>query len=64
MTHAAKQTAIDVARDNGIKTDAPRMIDADHGAPCFEIMPGLIVYEDEPDCVCSVEWRADRFIPG
>lgn len=64
--HPAKRTAVETAKLNRLDEATPRMIDTDYAKrfPCYQVIPGIVVYEDEPDCVCSVEAREGRFIPA
>jgi hypothetical protein len=62
--HKALKFAIETALDNGYQCDGIRYRDASFAEqfPCYLIAPGLVVYEDEPDCVVSVGADENRFI--
>lgn len=60
----AELFATEIARENGWHGPVTRVLDTEFPQcfPCYVITPGLVVYEDEPDCVVSVENRPGRFI--
>lgn len=63
MTQTAEQTAREVAAENKIAGSFRRVLDSHYdNAPAIEIMAGLVVYEDEPDCVVSCGNETGRWL--
>lgn len=47
-----------------IPDGAPHLIDTAYGAACYIISDGIVVYDDEPDCVVVVSpGHPGRFVP-
>jgi hypothetical protein len=67
--HPAQAFAAEVAKENGFTVEPKRLLDTSYPAnyPCYAIAltetSGLVVYEDEPDCVVSVMNEPGRFEP-
>lgn len=62
--HPALDFAIETANENGYTANPARLLDKHfpESYPCYEITPGLVVYEDEPNTVVSVQWKPGRFV--
>jgi hypothetical protein len=66
--HRAQKYARRVARDNGYDPEqVARFFDTSYRArfACWQIQRGLVVYEDDPDCVVSLATHEDdRLVPA
>ncbi len=62
----AKETAIEIATLNGFDPQNIYLaMDTSFTTKyrCYVISPGVVVYLDDPETICSVEWSIKRFPP-
>lgn len=65
--HKAQKNAIEIAEINGINpATVIRVFDTGFSKsyPCWKINDGLVIYENDPDCVVSIEVRPGRLVPA
>lgn len=45
-----------------IPPDAPHLLDREYDRSCWHLGDGVVVYDEEPDCVVSLTFDPDRFV--